>query len=177
MRIHFAAAFAAAAVTVLPAAADDLPPPPTVPRVDLARYAGVWHELARYENRFQGPDCLNVTAEYTRDGDGGVDVVNTCRDAAGVVTETAEGNAYVADKETGAKLRVSFFWPFYGDYWVVGLADDYSWAIVSAPGRDYLWLLTRDREPSPELRDLMLAKAAALGFDTSKLYFSQRPTG
>ena len=69
----------------------------TVARVDLQRYLGVWHELARYENRFQGPDCFNVTAQYGLDADGDVSVLNTCRDAAGEITDQAKGYAVVAD--------------------------------------------------------------------------------
>jgi len=171
-RLAALAAFAALA----PAAAEP-PPLQTVARVDLQRYLGLWHEQARYENWFQGADCLNVTAEYALDEDGDVSVVNTCRDAAGNVTDRAEGYAYVADAATGAKLRVTFQWPFFGDYWIVALADDYSWAIVSEPDREYLWILTRAATISEELRADLVARAAALGFDPAKLYVSARTGG
>ena len=177
MRTRLSAAAIAAALAVIPARADEPPPLQTVSKVDLNRYLGVWHELARYENSFQGPACVNVTAEYTLDEDGDIGVLNTCRNEAGEITDQADGTAYVADKATGAKLRVSFFWPIYGNYWIVALADDYSWVIVSEPGRDYLWLLTRARHPGKDVADAMVARAAALGFDTSRLYFSQRPAG
>jgi len=152
-RLAALAAFAALA----PAAAEP-PPLQTVARVDLQRYLGLWHEQARYENWFQGADCLNVTAEYAFDEDGDISVVNTCRDAAGQVTD-------------------EFQWPFFGDYWIVALADDYSWAIVSEPDREYLWILTRAATISEELRADLVARAAALGFDPAKLYVSARTGG
>src|SRR3712207_4744094 len=121
--------------------------PRTVPAVDLARYAGVWHEAARFPNRFQdgyGVSCADTTATYTPRPDGRVGVVNRCRNAAANGAErVAEGRAYVVEGSNGARLRVSFFWPFYGDYWVVGLAPDYRWAVVGDPRREYLWVLSR----------------------------------
>lgn len=146
----------------------------SVPSVDLQRYLGVWHELARYDNWFQDEACVNVTAEYGIDEDGDVSVLNTCRDAAGAVTETAEGYARVVEGSGNAQLRVSFFWPFFGDYWVVALADDYTWVIVSEPGRDYLWILTRSAATSDADRDSLVAKAVELGFDRNRLVFSRR---
>lgn len=146
----------------------------TVPSVDLSRYLGVWHELARYENTFQGAGCVNVTAEYGIDEDGDVSVVNTCRDPGGNVTETAEGYAKVVEGSGNARLRVSFFWPFFGDYWVVALADDYSWVIVSEPGREYLWILTRAEITTEADRDMLVAKVSELGFDASRLVYSRR---
>lgn len=162
-----------AALAIGACGASHASPPQVVPHVDLARYLGVWHEMARYENRFQGPDCLNVTAEYTLRDDGDIGVLNTCRDAAGNVTETADGRAYVADTATNAKLRVTFFWPFFGDYWIVALAEDYSWVIVSEPSRDYLWVLTREPVTGGPLKDELVARAASLGFDTSRLVYAQ----
>jgi apolipoprotein D and lipocalin family protein len=150
------------------------PPLQTVPAVDVSRYLGVWHELARYDNWFQGADCVNVTAEYGLDEDGDVSVLNTCRDAAGKVTETAEGYANVVPGTGNAQLRVSFFWPIFADYWIVALADDYSWVIVSEPGRDYLWILTRAAKTTDADRDSLVAKATELGFDPNRLVFSRR---
>ena len=114
--------------------------PRTVPAVDLARYAGVWHEAARFPNRFQdgyGVSCADTTATYTPRPDGRIGVVNRCRDAAADGAErVAEGRAYVAEGSNGARLRGSFLWPFYGDYWVVGLSPDYRWAVVGDPRRE-----------------------------------------
>lgn len=146
----------------------------TVPSVDVSRYLGVWHELARYENWFQDADCLNVTAEYGLDKDGDLSVLNTCRDAAGNVMDAADGYARVVRGSGNARLRVSFFWPFFGDYWIVALADDYSWVIVSEPGREYLWILTRSAATGDAERDALVAKAASLGFDPARFVYSRR---
>jgi apolipoprotein D and lipocalin family protein len=156
-------------------AADAAPVAPltTVPSVDLQRYLGVWHELARYDNWFQGDDCVNVTAEYGIDKDGDVSVLNTCRNASNEITDTAEGYARVEENSGNARLRVSFFWPIFADYWIVALADDYSWVIVSEPGRDYLWILTRSATTSDTERDTLVAKAASLGFDPARLVYSR----
>lgn len=162
-----------AALGIAACGASNASPPPVVQHVDLDRYLGLWHEMARYENRFQGPDCLNVTAQYSLRDDGDISVLNTCRDAAGNVTETADGRAYVADKSTNAKLRVTFFWPFFGDYWIVALADDYAWAIVSDPSREYLWILTREPLTGGPLKDELVARAASLGFDTARLVYAR----
>jgi apolipoprotein D and lipocalin family protein len=163
------------ALAALACGASAAAPPPTAPHVDLQRYLGVWHEMARYDNRFQDEDCVNVTAEYGLRDDGDVSVRNTCRNGDGAVTESVDGRAYVADTTSNAKLRVTFFWPFFGDYWIVALADDYSWVIVSEPSREYLWILTRTPvSGGPEMTELV-ARAGALGFDTSRLRYTQEP--
>lgn len=151
--------------------------PRTVPGVDLARYAGRWHEIARFPNRFQdgsGVSCTDVTATYTARPDGQIGVVNRCRNAASAAGEerTATGRAYAVEGSGGARLRVSFFWPIYGDYWVLGLAPDYRWAVVGDPRRNYLWILARD--PAMAEADYAAAVAVARreGFDTPRL----RPT-
>jgi apolipoprotein D and lipocalin family protein len=120
-------------------------PMKTVDHVDLKRYAGKWYEIARIPNRFQKKCARNVTAEYTLKGDA-VEVQNACVKADDSTT-VIRGKARVADKATNAKLRVTFFWPFSGDYWILGLdpdpAPDYRWAVVGAPGQKYLWILSR----------------------------------
>ena len=114
--------------------------PRTVAAVDLPRYLGTWYEIARLPNRFQdggGRACEQVTATYTARPDGRIGVLNRCDDAGR--QRVAAGQAYVVEGSGGARLRVSFFWPFYGDYWVLGLDPDYRWAVVGAPDRKYLW--------------------------------------
>jgi apolipoprotein D and lipocalin family protein len=120
-------------------------PPATVGRVDLSRYAGTWYEIARYPNSFQdgGRRCEDVTATYTPRPDGTIGVVNRCIDTANDNMERrAEGYAR-PDSANGDRLRVTFFWPFFGDYWIIGLDPEYRWAVVGAPNRDYLWILSR----------------------------------
>lgn len=146
-----------------------------VDAVDLDRYVGRWFEIARFPNRFQRGCAGDVTASYTRRPDGRIDVVNRCRADDGRVTE-ASGIARVADTRTFAKLKVRFapawlsFLPWvWGDYWIVGLAQDYSWAVVGSPNRDYLWILAR--APALEAADYAeaLATARASGFDVDRL--------
>ncbi len=121
----------------------------TVPRVDLDRYAGLWHEIARIPNRFQRRCTARTTAEYSLLPDGRIRVVNRCCTAGGEEI-SATGVARVVDAQSNSKLEVSFVrflgrnW-FYGDYWIIGLDPDYRWAIVGAPGRRYGWILARDR--------------------------------
>lgn len=147
--------------------------PRTVPAVDLARYAGLWHEVGRFPNRFQdgsGVSCTDTTATYTPRPDGRVGVVNRCRNAAGDGAErVVEGRAYAVEGSNGARLRVSFFWPFYGDYWVLGLPPDYRWAVVGDPRRDYLWILSRTPSMAPADYAAALAIARREGFDTRRL--------
>lgn len=147
----------------------------TVARVDLDRYAGEWFEVARFPNRFQDQCLGDVRARYTRRPDGRIDVLNLCRLADGS-TDEARGVARVVDQASYAKLKVRFapaylsFLPMvWGDYWVIGLADDYTWAVVGSPDREYLWVLAR--YPVPGKGDLAAAFAAARanGFDTNRL--------
>ena len=147
----------------------------TVPQVDLDRYAGRWYEIARLPNSFE-ENCEGVTADYARRADGLIDVVNTCRvgSPAGK-SKVAKGRARVADPQTNAKLEVSFFGPFWGDYWIIDLAEDYSLAIVSEPKGRYLWVLSRTPTIADETRAAALARLEAQGFDVSKLYFPQQP--
>lgn len=146
--------------------------PRTVGQVDLARYAGVWHEVARFPNSFQDNArirCEGVTATYTPHPDGKVGVVNRCRNALAEGREdVAEGTAYSASVGND-RLRVTFFWPFYGDYWVIGLDPGYRWAVVGAPGRDYLWVLSRTPGMAPADFAAAVAIARREGFDTGRL--------
>ena len=149
-------------------------PPRTVERVDLARYAGTWFEAARFPVRFQdGPNlrCDAVTATYALRPDGQVGVRNACRNglAEGRPERVANGTAYVVEGSPNTRLRVSFFWPFYGDYWVIGLDPDYRWAVVGAPRRDYLWILSRTPQMAQADYDRAVAIAAREGFDTARL--------
>ena len=148
-------------------------PVQTVAAVDLARYSGIWFETARYPNRFEDGsdlDCVDVTAAYTPRPDGTLLVVNQCRNAAaGGEPIEARGTAYALEGSNNAKLRVSFFWPFYGHYWVVGLAEDYSWAVVGDMARDYLWVLSRTPAMPEAAWRAALASATAQGFDPARL--------
>ena len=149
------------------------PPVQTVAAVDLGRYAGTWHEIARFPNSFQdgrGRRCIATTASYALRPDGQVAVTNRCLDAnEGGREVTATATAYAVEGTGNARLRVSFFWPFYGDYWVIGLDPDYRWAVVGAPGRDYLWVLSRAPAMAAGDYAQAVAVAAAQGFDVARL--------
>ena len=136
--------------------------------VDLSRYTGRWYEIARLPNRFEKKCADSVTANYTLRSDGKIEVVNRCRKANGEYT-TAKGKAKIVDKKTNAKLKVTFFWPFYGDYWILDLGPNYGYAVVGAPDRDYLWILSRTPELDEQLYPQLLEKMAAQGFQTQKM--------
>jgi apolipoprotein D and lipocalin family protein len=135
--------------------------------VEVERYLGRWYELARYEASFQR-GCEAVTADYSRNADGSIRVLNACRqDGVEGKLRTATGKAKIADSQTNAKLKVSFFGPFYGDYWVLDRADDYSWSIVGEPSGRYLWILSRQATVSPERFSMLEQRVRSLGYDWS----------
>lgn len=142
-------------------------PQPTRP-VDLQRYLGLWYEIGRYDNGFER-GCEGVTAEYRLRADGEIDVINTCRQGSpDGEARVARGRARVVEDSGNARLKVSFFGPFYlGHYWVLDRAEDYGWAIVGEPSGRYLWLLSRTPEPAPAVRQRILDRAAELGYDLS----------
>jgi len=171
------------ALTLLTAACATEPGPDaprTVGTVDLARYAGSWFEVARFPTSFQDSArvrCEQVTATYTARADGAITVVNRCRNALdGGAERVAEGVARSASPGND-RLRVSFFWPFFGDYWVIGLDPAYRWAVVGAPGRDYLWILSRTPQMTPADFDSAVAIARREGFDTGRLRRTQQTAG
>ncbi len=152
-------------------------PPQPAKSVELKRYLGLWYEAARYDFRFE-KGCDGVTAEYALRPDGLVEVRNTCRQGGPEgVEKISLGKAKLADKVTGAKLKVSFFGPFFvGDYWVLDHADDYSWSIVGEGSGRYLWLLTRDK-PTPALTQELTDRAKAMGYDVSRLRVTKHAPG
>lgn len=138
--------------------------------VDVDRYTGRWYEFARYENRFErGRDF--VTADYAKRDDGLISVINTGREGgADGLRRVARGKARVVPESNNAKLKVSFFGPFYvGDYWVLDHADDYTWSIVGEPSGRFLWILTREPKPSASAGKALIDRARALGYDTALL--------
>jgi apolipoprotein D and lipocalin family protein len=140
-----------------------------VPSVDLARYAGKWHEIARLPNWFQRGCASGTTATYTLRPDGKIDVLNECRAADGKL-KTAKGSAKVASANgPNTKLKVTFFWPFSGDYWIIDLDPEYRWVVVGEPGRKYLWILGREPKMDDDLYRRLLERAMAQGYDVSKI--------
>jgi apolipoprotein D and lipocalin family protein len=145
------------------------PPMQVVPSVDLNRYAGKWYEIARLPNRFQRHCASDTSASYTLRPDGKIAVVNACRASDGRM-KTAKGTARLAgNKEPNTKLKVTFFWPFYGNYWIIDLDPDYRWAVVGEPSRKYLWVLSREPRLDDTLYRQILDRAKQKGYDLAPL--------
>ena len=151
-------------------AGQEYPYLPTVSTIDIGRYSGTWYEVARYPNRFE-KGCSGASAVYSHE-DGYIRVTNRCFDADGALIDEARGKAYLVAGSNGAKLRVSFFWPFYGDYWILMLGDDYQYSVVGDPKRKYLWILSRTPEMSNN--DIMAIRnhLPGLGYDPDRLYWT-----
>ena len=147
-----------------------------VPIVDLIKYSGLWYEIARLPNKFQKQCIGDVTATYTVLDDGSIKVVNCCRDEDGELAK-AEGKAKRSDGETSnAKLKVRFapailsFLPFvWGDYWIIDVAPDYSYAVIGEPSRKYLWVLSRVPVMDEAEFNTILLKVKANGYDLEGL--------
>ena len=151
------------------------PPLPTVDHVDVERYLGTWYEIARYPAPFQ-EGCVATSANYSPREGGGIRVVNRCLvDSLDGELREAEGRARIVDAETNAKLKVTFFWPFYGDYWVLALDPDYEWSLVGEPGRRYLWILSRTRQMDPDTYRDIVGRLPALGYDADRLLVTPQP--
>lgn len=138
--------------------------------VDLDRYLGRWYELARYEFGYQ-KDCEAVTADYRLLENGEIGVTNGCRqDAVDGPYREATARGKVVAGSNNAKLKLSFFGPFYvGDYWVLDHADDYSWSIVGEPSGRNLWILSREAQVSQQERQALYNRVRELGYDLSLL--------
>jgi len=125
----------------------DFPLLTTAEQVDLNKYIGLWYEVAKIPNSFQDQCAYGTTAEYRIDEDGDIVVINSCYDEKGKI-DVAEGLAKVVNKKSNAKLEVSFvsflgIRPFWGDYWIIGLDENYQWAVIGTPNRKYGWILSR----------------------------------
>jgi len=147
----------------------------TVAHVDLERYAGTWYEIASYPQRFQ-KGCTATTAVYTLRKDGMIQVVNRChRDSLDGRETIARGRARVVDRASNAKLKVTFFWPFWGDYWIIDLDPEYRYAVVGHPSRNYLWILSRARTMDPLVYSGILEHLTAQGYDIARLRVTLQP--
>jgi apolipoprotein D and lipocalin family protein len=140
-----------------------------VPFVDLKKYAGKWYEIASYPQRFQ-KGCNCTTAEYTLTDKGYMIVENRCdKGSVNGKQSYIKGKAFVVEGSGNAKLLVQFFWPFKGKYWIIDLADDYSYAVVGHPNREYLWILSRTPQMTDRTYQHIISKIRAMGFDLSKI--------
>ena len=166
---------AIAGCTAAPVNRDPAAPLTTARSVDLERYQGLWYEIARLPNSFE-EDCEGVTAEYALRDDGLISVVNTCRkNSADGPVDVAKGRARVVNEDTNAELKVSFFGPFWGDYWILDLDDDYTLSLVGEPAGRYLWILSRTPTVADDVLAEAIAKLDAFGYNTDALYYPQQP--
>lgn len=141
----------------------------TVPFVDLKKYSGKWYEIASFPQRFQ-KGCHCTTAEYSLSEKGYVIVENRCnRDSINGKQSYIKGKAFVEKNSGNAKLKVQFFWPFKGKYWIIDLAGDYSYAVVSHPNKKYLWILSRTPQLEKAVYKGILDRLKGKNFDLSKL--------
>ncbi len=137
----------------------------------VERYLGKWYEIARLDHSFER-GLTSVTADYGLRPDGGVRVLNRGYSTKENKWKEAEGKAYFVNRPDQGFLKVSFFGPFYGSYVVFELDQiNYQYALVCGPDKSYLWLLSRNPKIPEDLKNRLIAKAAALGFDTGKLIY------
>lgn len=144
------------------------PPLPTA-AMDLKRYMGQWYEVARLDNRFQRSCASGTFIRYSLRLDGKFDVYNECKDSSGkpVISNAVGRKAEASGPDS--KLKVTFIWPFSADYWVIDLDKDYRWALTGQPGRDYLWILSREPHLEEAIYQRLVDSAKKLGFDVGKL--------
>jgi apolipoprotein D and lipocalin family protein len=149
--------------------AEKMPELKTVESVELPRYMGTWYEIAKFPQWFEN-GLVGITANYTLLPNGKVQVVNSGykKDFNGKL-KVAKGKAWSVDPKTNAKLKVCFFWPFAGNYWILELGKDYEYAVVGDRSRDYLWILARTPRMEDAIYNELLERIRAKGFDLSKI--------
>ena len=141
-----------------------------VKEFNLEKYLGTWYEIARYDHRFE-KGLVGVTATYSMRKDGKIKVVNSGYKGnfTGELSK-AIGKAKTPNpKKEPAKLKVSFFWFFYGDYYVLDLDKNYQWALIGSSSDKYLWVLSRTPQLDNNLYNVLLNKLEKRGYDISKL--------
>lgn len=138
---------------------------------DVRRYAGTWHEIARLDNRFE-KGLTSVSSTYSLRDDGGIDVINRGYDWREEKWEQAGGRGYFVEGPDVGRLKVTFFWPFYGGYNIIRLDhENYRYALVCGSTRSYLWILARQPSLDQSIIDELVDHAKREGFNTSELIF------
>jgi len=160
--------FAVFSVLSLGACANTKSDVKTVTPFDAERYLGKWYEIARFDMRFER-DLINVTANYSLNENGTIKVVNGGYNTVKKEWKQAKGKAKFVIDNTVAKLKVSFFGPFYGAYNVIALDADYKYAMVVGNDLDYLWILSREKTIPEDIKLQYIKQAKDLGFETDKL--------
>ena len=134
--------------------------------MELEKYLAKWYEIAHLPAKFQD-GCNETTATYTLSKDGSISVLNQATKNGKI--KQAKGKAQVVDKNSNAKLKITFFWPFYGDYWIIKLGNDYNYSVVGTPNRKHLWILSRTPQIDDKLYSQLIECVKSKGFDVSKL--------
>jgi apolipoprotein D and lipocalin family protein len=145
------------------------PDMPVERSIDIQRYMGRWYEIAKLPNSFEkGLTC--VTATYSLKENGDIKVVNAGRKVEDTtITKSATGTAWVPDPSEPTKLKVRFFWPFAGNYWILALDQNYRYVMIGEPSREYLWIMCRERSLPQQTMDSLVLRAQSLGYDTTKI--------
>ena len=138
----------------------------TVASIDLEKYKGLWYEIAIFPNSFE-KGCSCTTAEYIPNEKGYIEVINTCIKKGEI--DKIKGKAFAVENSNNTKLKVQFFWPFKGDYWIIDIDEEYTYAVVSGPSKKYLWILSRKPAMDEELYNSILNKLREKDFDISKI--------
>ena len=141
---------------------------------EINRYLGTWYEVARLDHRFE-TGLENISATYTMREDGGINVLNKGWNNNTGEWHQAEGKAYFVEQANKARLKVSFFGPFYGGYNIIALdKKEYAYSMISGPDRSYFWILSRTKQLPEETLKALINKAKSLGFATDKLIFAKQ---
>lgn len=140
-----------------------------VKHLDIEQYLGTWYEIARFDHRFER-GLVGVTADYSLRPDGKIKVVNSgFKESLKGERSQAIGKAKIPDPNVPAKLKVSFFWFFYADYFVLELDEEYQWAVVGSSADNYLWILSRSPQLDEGIYSELLNKLTNRGYDVNKL--------
>jgi apolipoprotein D and lipocalin family protein len=146
----------------------------SVERIELSRYLGKWFEIASRPNRFQ-KDCVATTATYSLDPEGEISIINECLDKTltGKV-RSAKGRAWPVD-ETNSKLKVSFFWPFKGDYWILEIGRNYEYSVIGEPAGKYIWILSRQPKMDEQILQGIFARLKLRGYSVEAISRTLQP--
>lgn len=141
----------------------------TVKELDIEKYLGTWYEIARYDHRFER-GMQGVTANYSWREDGKIKVINSgYKNGFDAPKNTAIGKAKIPNPDNPAHLKVSFFWIFYGDYFVMELDPNYEWAVIGSSSDKYLWILSRTPQISKDLKADLLSRIEKRNYNTENL--------
>lgn len=153
--------------------------PTPVASVDLKRYMGLWHEIARLPNAFEA-NCIQSTSQYTLTENGDVHFLNSCLKANGREKQ-AKAMGQVSNAPSNSKLKINFApkwlqWTGFGstEHWIIDLGKNYEYAVVSEPGKRYLWILSRSPVLEKQTYDSIISKLKGLHFDLSHLVVNER---